>query len=280
MRIQVTVDSTNDLSPELVARYSIVVAPLTVNLGGKLRKDLVDITPEDIYRHVDAGGDLPKTSAVNVEEYRALFAECLRACDAVVHINISGEMSACHQNALLAAEGLPVYPVDSRNLSTGSAHLALAACDMASTGLDAKEIAARLAELAERVDASFLVSRLDYLRKGGRCSAIAALGANILKLRPCIEVRGGKMGVGRKYRGPFVRCLEQYVRDRLEGATDIDLARVFITHSGVPDDTLESVRKVVAEVQPFREILVTRAGCTISSHCGEGTLGVLYVHTK
>lgn len=280
MRIKVTVDSTCDLSPELLARCDISVAPLSVNLGGGMRKDLVDITPEDIYRHVDAGGDLPKTSAVNVTEYRALFEACLREYDAVIHVNISSEMSACYQNAVIASDGLPVYPVDSRSLSTGSALLALSACDMAKDGRDAREIVARLNEMAPRVDASFLVSRLDYLRKGGRCSAIAALGANILKLRPCIEVRAGKMGVGRKYRGPFVRCLEQYIRDRLEGAADIDTTRVFITHSGVPDETAEAVRKVVAEVQPFAEIHITHAGCTVSSHCGEGTLGVLYVHTK
>jgi DegV family protein with EDD domain len=278
MRIRVTVDSTNDLSPELIARYDISVVPLTVNLGGRAHKDLVDITPEDIYRHVDAGGDLPKTSAVNAEEYRAFFEGRLRDCDAIVHINISGEMSVCHQNALIAAEGLPVYPVDSRNLSTGSALLALRACELAREGADAARVASTLSGQAELVDASFLVSRLDYLHKGGRCSAIAALGANILRLRPCIEVRGGKMGVGRKYRGPFIRCLEQYVRDRLEGASDIDLSRIFITHSGVPDETLEAVRAAIKQCQTFGEVLVTRAGCTISSHCGEGTLGVLYMH--
>lgn len=278
MRIKVTVDSTNDLSPELRARYGISVAPLTLSLGGRLYKDLVDVGPEDIYRHVDAGGDLPKTSAVNADEYRAFFEENLRGADALVHINISGEMSACHQNAALAAEGLPVHLVDSRNLSTGSALLALRACELAEGGADAAHIAATLQGQAALVDASFLVSRLDYLRKGGRCSAIAALGANILKLRPCIEVRDGNMGVGRKYRGPFARCLEQYVRDRLAGASDIDKRRVFITHSGVPDETVEAVRAAIKACQPFDEILVTRAGCTISSHCGEGTLGVLYMH--
>ncbi len=278
MRTKVTVDSTNDLSPELLGRYGISVAPLTVNLGGRFYKDLVDVVPADIYRHVDAGGALPKTSAVNVDEYRAFFEENLREVDALVHINISGEMSACHQNAMLAAEGLPVYPVDSRNLSTGSALLALRGCEMAESGKDAAHIAATLSEETRHVDASFLVSRLDYLRKGGRCSAIAALGANILRLRPCIEVRDGNMGVGRKYRGPFARCLEQYVHDRLSGASDIDLRRVFITHSGVPDETVEAVRTAIMKCQPFSEILVTRAGCTISSHCGEGTLGVLYMH--
>lgn len=278
MRIKVTVDSTNDLSPELLARHGISVAPLTVNLGGRLYRDLVDVTPEDIYRHVDAGGDLPKTSAVNVDEYRAFFEDCLRTADAVVHINISSEMSACHQNARLAAEGLSVYPIDSRNLSTGSALLALRACEMAAEGADAAHIAATLARQTALVDASFLVSRLDYLRKGGRCSAVAALGANILKLRPCIEVRDGKMGVGRKYRGPFVRCLEQYVRDRLGGAADIDPRRIFITHSGVPGETVEAVRAAIEASRSFGEILVTRAGCTISSHCGEGTLGILYMH--
>lgn len=278
MKIIVSVDSTNDLSPEIVAKYGIKVVPLAVNVGDKTYRDMVDITPDDIYAHVDGGGDLPKTSAVNMDEYRELFEKWLKEADAVIHINISSEMSSCHQNARLAAEGINAFPVDSRNLSTGSALLTLRACEMAAEGMEPQAIVDELNALVSKVDASFLAGRLDYLHKGGRCSAVAMLGANLLKLRPCIEVHNGAMGVGKKYRGPFVRCLESYVKDRLGGAEDIDTRRIFITHSGVDEKVIEAVRKAVEGCMSFDEILVTRAGCTISSHCGDSTLGILYMH--
>lgn len=278
MKIKITVDSTNDLSPELIEKYDIAVMPLVVNMGDKQYRDMIDIRPDDIYAHVNAGGELPKTSAVNADEYSQMFEKYLNDYDAVIHINISSEMSTCHQSARMAAEGLPVYPVDSRNLSTGSAHLALMACELAAAGEDAAVIADKLRAAADKVDASFLVNRLDYLHKGGRCSAVAVLGANLLKLKPCIEVHDGVMGVAKKYRGNFNRCLEQYVKDRLTADANIDTSRIFITHSGVAQETIDVVRKAVEGCMKFDEIHVTRAGCTISSHCGDGTLGILYMH--
>lgn len=278
MKIKITVDSTNDLSPELVAKYDIGVMPLAVNMGDKLYRDMVDITPDDIYAHVNGGGALPKTSAVNAAEYTEFFQKYLGEYDAVIHINLSGEMSTCHNSARMAAEELPVYVVDSRNLSTGSALLALTACEKAAAGEDAEKIAEDLRAMTDKVDASFVVSRLDYLHKGGRCSTIAMLGANVLKLKPCIEVHDGKMGVAKKYRGQYNRCLESYVKDRLAEADDIDTRRIFITHSGVEQETIDLVRKAVEACKTFDEILITRAGCTISCHCGDGTLGILYMH--
>ena len=278
MKIKVTVDSTNDLSAELIEKYDIAVIPLSVNMGGKLYRDMLDVTPDDIYAHVNAGGALPKTSAVNAAEYSELFEKYLKEYDAIIHINISGEMSTCHNSACMAAEGLPVYPIDSRNLSTGSALLALAACEKAAAGEDAAQIADELRAAVDKVDASFVVSRLDYLYKGGRCSAVAMLGANVLKLKPCIEVHDGKMGVAKKYRGNYNRCLDMYVKDRLMNAGDIDTRRIFITHSGLDQATVDQVRATVEACMHFDEILVTRAGCTISSHCGDGTLGILYMH--
>lgn len=278
MKIKVTVDSTNDLSPELMEKYDITAMPLTVNMGGKQYKDLVDVTPDDIYRHVDAGGDLPKTSAINADEYRARFEELLKDYDAVIHINISSEMSACHQNARLAAEGLPVYPIDSRNLSSGSGHLALIACEKVAEGMDAAAIADYLNNnAAPRLDVSFLLSRLDYMHKGGRCSAVTLLGANVLRLRPCIEVRDGKMGVGKKYRGKIDNCIAQYVRERLQGRDDLRRNRIFITHSGCAPEIVENVKAIIKECGGFDEVLETYAGCTVSSHCGPNTLGVLFV---
>lgn len=278
MKIKVTVDSTNDLTPELIEKYDIAVMPLAVNMGDRLYRDMVDITPDDIYAHVNGGGALPKTSAVNAVEYGEMFEKYLKDYDAIIHINISSEMSTCHNSARMAAEGLPVYPVDSRNLSTGSGLLALMACEKAAAGEDAEKIAEELRAAADRVDASFVVSRLDYLHKGGRCSAIAMLGANVLKLKPCIEVHDGKMGVAKKYRGNYNRCLDMYVKDRLTAEANIDTHRIFITHSGVDQAVVDQVRAAVENCMKFDEILVTRAGCTISSHCGDGTLGILYMH--
>ena len=278
MKIKVTVDSTNDLSQELIEKYDIAVMPLAVNMGDKLYRDMVDITPDDIYAHVNAGSALPKTSAVNAAEYGEMFEKYLKEYDAIIHINISSEMSTCHNSARMAAEGLPVYPIDSRNLSTGSALLALMACEKAAAGEDAEKIAEDLRKAVDKVDASFVVSRLDYLHKGGRCSAIAMLGANVLKLKPCIEVHDGKMGVAKKYRGNYNRCLDMYVKDRLTADANIDTSRIFITHSGVDQATIDQVRAAVEGCMKFDEILIPRAGCTISSHCGDGTLGILYMH--
>lgn len=278
MKIKITVDSTNDLTQELIEKYDIAVMPLAVNMGDRLYRDMIDITPDDIYAHVNGGGALPKTSAVNAAEYSEMFEKYLKDYDAIIHINISSEMSTCHNSARMAAEGLPVYPIDSRNLSTGSALLALMACEKAAAGEDAEKIAEELRAAVDKVDASFVVSRLDYLHKGGRCSAIAMLGANVLKLKPCIEVHDGKMGVAKKYRGNYNRCLDMYVKDRLTADANIDTKRIFITHSGVDQATIDQVRAAVESCMKFDEILVTRAGCTISSHCGDGTLGILYMH--
>lgn len=278
MKIKITVDSTNDLTPEIVEKYDIGVMPLTVNMGDKFYRDMVDITPDDIYAHVNAGGALPKTSAVNAAEYGEMFEKYLKDYDAIIHINLSSEMSTCHNSARMAAEGLPVYPIDSRNLSTGSALLTLMACEKAAAGEDVEKIVEELKAATDKVDASFVVSRLDYLHKGGRCSAIAMLGANVLKLKPCIEVHDGKMGVAKKYRGNYNRCLDMYVKDRLTADANIDTKRIFITHSGVDQAIIDQVRATVESCMKFDEILVTRAGCTISSHCGDGTLGILYMH--
>ena len=246
-------------------------------MGGKEYKDMETIVPDDIYSYVGGGGALPKTSAVNTDEYRRKFEEYLKDHDAVIHICISNEMSSCYASACAAAEGINAFVIDSRNLSSGSGHLALRGCELAAKGMSAEEIAKDLNETAKKVDASFILSRLDYLYKGGRCSAVAMLGANLLKLKPCIEVVNGSMGVGKKYRGTFDRCLALYVKDRLTTGPKIDPHRIFITHSGVEDRQIELVRGEIAKYMDFDEVLVTRAGCTITSHCGNGTLGILFI---
>ena len=278
MRYKITADSTCDLSSELIERYNITILPLYVQLGGKTYRDGVDIQPDDIYAHVAAGGDLATTAAVNLSDYVRAFTELSAQNDFVIHVNISADFSCSHQNAKLAAANMPnVYVVDSRNLSTGHGHVVLEAARLAAEGLAPEEIVRRLEELTARVDASFILEHLEYMKKGGRCSAVALLGANLLKLRPCIEVANGKMGVAKKYRGTFAKCLETYIADRLKGRTDLDPRMIFITHSGVPDEIIALAQQAIAKYQTFEELCVTRAGCTVSSHCGPGTIGILFI---
>lgn len=283
MNIKISADSTCDLSPDLIAHYNIGISPLYIVRDGESLVDGVDITPDEIYAHVEAGGSMCSTAAVSVYDYEEFFRRELESADAVVHFHISGDMSACYQNACIAAEEVGnVYPVDARNLSTGIGLLVLEAAELARKGeLTAQEIQQRMNQRRELLDVSFVVEQLGYLRKGGRCSSVAALGANMLSLRPCIQVKDGKMGVGKKYRGAYQKCLLQYVKERLEGRDDIDTHRIFITESGgfTPEEVAE-VAEAVRSYQPFEEVLHTRAGCTVSSHCGPRTLGILYFHTK
>ena len=277
-QITISSDSTCDLSQGLVNRYNIHILPMGVTLGDKMYRDGIDITPDQIYAHHEKTGQLPKTSAINIAESADFFAELTKDGSAVIHFTISSSMSATYNNARIAAEDFEdVYVVDAKNLSTGSGLLVLAAAEMAQEGMEAKEIAKKVSELADCVDASFVVDNLEYLAKGGRCSAVAAFGANLLQLKPCISVKNGAMGVGKKYRGKFEKTLLSYVADRLADAEDICLDRVFVTHAGCDADIVESVVNAVKGTLPFKEVLVTRAGCTVSSHCGANTLGVLFI---
>lgn len=277
-QIVISSDSTCDLSQELIDRYQIKIIPMGVSLGDDLYRDGFDITPDDIYAHHAKTGQLPKTSAINMAESAEYFAELTKDGSAVIHFTISSSLSATYNNARVAAEDFEdVHVVDSKNLSTGNGLLVIAAAEMAKQGLEAKEIAEKVRELADCVDASFVVDNLEYLAKGGRCSAVAAFGANLLQLKPCINVKNGAMGVGKKYRGKFEKVLIGYVAERLADKDNIDLDRVFVTHAGCDPQVVESVVTAVKNTLPFKEVFVTRAGCTISSHCGANTLGVLFV---
>lgn len=277
-QIIISSDSTCDLSRELIDRYNIRILPMGVTLGDNSYRDGVDITPDDLYAYVEKTGQLPKTSAINMAENADYFEELTRDGSAVIHFTISASMSATYNNARMAAEDFEdIYVVDAKNLSTGSGLLVLAAAEMAQQGLEAKEIAQKVSELADYVDASFVVDNLEYLAKGGRCSAVAAFGANLLQLKPCISVKNGAMGVSKKYRGKFEKVLPTYVAEKLANGDDIDLERVFVTHAGCDPQLVESIVELVKNTLPFKEVLVTRAGCTVSSHCGANTLGVLFV---
>lgn len=276
-RIKITCDSTCDLTPELYEKYNVEVIPLGIILGDELYYDSVNVTVQELFDYADSAGKLPKTSAVSVGTYTDVFSKYVNDGYSVIHINISSEFSACYQNACMAAEEVGnVYPIDSRNLSSGSGHLVIEAAKMAAKGVSAPEIAERLNEMKERLDVSFVVQTLEYLKMGGRCSSVAALGANILQLRPEIIVTEGKMSVAKKYRGSVSKSLHDYVYEKLSGRDDLVLDRIFVTHSPMDKEIVDEMIALVKELQPFREVIETEAGCTISSHCGPRCLGVLF----
>lgn len=278
MRIKVTSDSTCDLSAELVEKYNITLVPLLVEMGGKSYRDGVDIVPADIFAHVAAGGGLCSTAAVNMVTYHEIFEPLSHEYDAVIHVNIGSGFSSCYQNACLAAQDLPnVYVIDSRNLSTGQGLIVLEACERAQNCEDAAALAEELCKLTARVEASFVLHRLDYMVKGGRCSMVTALGANLLKLRPCIEVKDGKMAVVKKYRGTYDKCLRDYIRDRLADRDDVEKDKLFFTYTPVEEKAMAEARKALKTYSQFDRVFETTAGCTVSCHCGPDTLGVLFI---
>ncbi len=281
MKIKISADSTCDLSPALIAQYGIDITPLYIVRGEETLRDGLDIVPEEIYDYVRKTGQLCHTAAVNVSDYITFFRAQLEEYDAVIHFTISSDMSGCYQNACIAAKDFPgkVFPVDSRNLSTGIGHLVLDAADMAADGkLTAQEIVDVLNEKKAKLDVSFVLDTLEFLKAGGRCSAVAAFGANLLGLKPSIEVKDGGMGVGKKYRGNINKCYVQYIRDRLSNRDDIDTKRIFITDSGLSEAVRAELEEVVRSCQPFEEVHHTQAGCTVSQHCGPGCMGILYYH--
>ncbi len=277
-KIVITSDSTTDLGDELRAKYNVGILPLGVTLGTKVYRDGVDINPDQVYEHHSKTGELPKTNAANVDECIEFFKKYTADGATLIHFTLSSEMSSTYQNACIAAEEVGnVYIINTKNLSTGGGLLVVAAGEMINEGLSAEVIVEKINALVPCVDASFVIDSLEYLHKGGRCSAVAMLGANLLKLKPCIEVKDGKMDVGKKYRGKYDVVLKQYVAERLQNAEDIDLSRVFVTHAGCDPQIVEDVVAQVRSALPFKELHITRASCTISSHCGRNTLGVLFV---
>ena len=278
MNIKILSDSTCDLPLEVLEKYNITMIPLSVIKDGEQFTDGVNITPAEIFAHVAAGGSLCSTAAINIGEYAEWFGKYAPDYDGVIHINISSEFSCSHQNACLAAEEFDnVRAVDSRNLSTGQGLVVLKACELAKECNNLDELVEKLQTFTDKVEASFLLDRLEYMVKGGRCSAAAALGSNILNLKPCIEVKNGKMAVVKKYRGNYAKCLASYVKDRLSGRDDLDKATLFVTRTPVTEECLNAVKEAVASYNDFETTYWNEAGCTVSCHCGPGTLGVLFV---
>ncbi len=277
--VKIFSDSTCDLSKELLDRYEIGIIPLFVRLGDVEFLDGVNITPEALYKWSDEHNDTPKTAAPSIEDVAKIFNP--DSTDEYIVFTISSSMSACFNNVRLAAESLEiedrVHIIDSANLSTGIGLLVIRAAELAKEGKTASEIADEIESLKDKVRASFVIDTLVYLHRGGRCSGLAALFGTALKLHPRIAVSGGAMHPEKKYRGNSHKYVMDYVKDMESDLKNARKDRVFITHSGCDKEIVDSVRDYLTGLDHFDEILETRAGSVISSHCGPGTLGVLFI---
>lgn len=277
MKIAISAESTIDMPKELLAEYGIKTIPFTVILGAEELRD-GDFPVSQIIDYVDKTKTLPKTSAINRAQYEEYFAELRKEYDAVIHVSLSSEISsACSNAKAVAAETDGVYVIDSKSLSTGIGLIAIYASKLAKKGIAPEEIVAKCEERVPHVQASFVLARLDYLYKGGRCSALQLFGSNVLKLRLQILVKDGKMGPAGKYRGNMDACIDKYVTDTLNQFTNPDLSEVFITSTTATDAQNALVKKKLEE-HGFKHIMITHAGGTITSHCGENTLGILFIN--
>lgn len=279
--VKIISDSTCDLSKELLDKYDISILPLHILLGEKEYEDGLDITIEEIYEWSEAHKETPKTSAASIERTIELFEPYVKKGDEIVCFSISGTMSASGNVMRMAAEELAaedsIHVIDSKNLSTGIGLLVVEAAAMAKEGRTADEIVHKMDELIPRVRASFVVDTLVYLHRGGRCSGLAAMAGGALKLHPRIQVVDGVMQSAKKYRGSMDKVILSYVKDMEEDLKAAEGTRVFITHSGCSGEIVEQVRQYLKDLDVFSEIWETRAGGVVSSHCGPGTLGVLFI---
>lgn len=280
MKIKISADSTCDLSQEIIDKYGIPTMPLHVTLGDKDCLDGLTINPQDIYDFYATTKKLPKTGARSAEDYFEFFQGILNeGYDAIVHFTISADMSASFANAEIAARNFnQVYVIDSRQLSTGIGLLVLDACDMVQAGMSAKDIAERANSRTAATKSSFIVDTLEFLYKGGRCSSLAYLGANLLQIKPCLEVKNGLIGVESKPMGRYRRCVAKYCEQIRKGMTNPDAKRCFVTHTKMDEGIAEEVIATVKSWGIFDEILETTAGCTVTTHCGANTIGILYIN--
>ena len=277
MKIGISAESTIDLPQELLDKYDIKTTPFGINFNDKLVDDRFGIS-EEIFKFVDETKKLPKTSAIPPEQYKEHFESLRKTYDAIIHFSISSNMSSAYSNACLASQELDnVYVIDSRNLSTGIALLAIYASEQVNEGMEVDAIVKNCIDKVKKVQTSFVIEKLNYLHKGGRCSAITLLGANILKIKPQIVVNNGKMGVGKKYVGSLSKVVSKYCDDLLAEYPNADLKRVFITHSS-PMPEIEKVLEDKLKAFGFKTVYNTYAGGTISSHCGPNCIGVLFVN--
>lgn len=280
-KIIITSDSTTDLSPALRERYGVQLMPLGINLNDKEYTDGIDIDPEMIYENYRRNKTLPKTAAPNLEDCSAFFRRFTEQGFSVVHFTISSEMSSTYQNSVIAAQDFDdVHVVDTQNLSTGGGLLVIRAAELAQKGLSAGEIARDCRALAPFVDASFVIDSLEFLHKGGRCSTVAALGANILRLRPEIVIEDGGMHVGKKFRGPYNKCVYDYIDDRLSRLPELETDLVYVNHTIQNPEFLEELLAYVREKTGCKQLIETPASAAISTHCGPNTFGFFFVRKE
>lgn len=276
-KVIITAESTCDLTADILQGLNIPIIPMYVNIEEVSYKDGVNIQPDVIFTTFETKGILAKTSAIPVYDYKLFFEKYIEQNYEIVHISLGSKFSSTYQGAVNASNMLEhVRVVDSGNLSTGYGHTVMLAAEMARDGKSPEEILTGLSHFIPKVKASFVIDTLNYLHKGGRCSSVAALGANLLQLKPCIEVVDGEMKVAKKYRGNLERTLKSYIDDKLADLNKIHPKRIFITHSSCSDEMVEMVKNAIEQKEYFQEIIVTKAGCTISCHCGPNTLGILY----
>lgn len=278
MKIKISAESTVDLTKELLDEYEISTIPFQVTLDSDIYFD-GEISPSEIIDFANNTKILPKTSAINEYTYTEYFENLLKDNDFVIHFSLSSELSCTCSNAIRASQNFDgkVIVIDSKSLSTGIALLVLTAVKLARQGLFVSEIVERVEKRIPFVNASFELKRLDFLYKGGRCSALAYFGANLLKIHPQIIVKDGKMISGKKYRGSFAKVVESYCIDTLETFSNPDLSQAFVTYTTADDEIVDSVVKKL-KARGFERVDITHAGGTVTSHCGENCLGVLYVN--
>lgn len=278
MKIAITAESTIDLTKELLDKFDIKIIPFQVILGDVQYKDGEEVSPSDIFKFVEEKKVLPKTSAINKEQYYNFFNEVKKDYDGIIHFSLSSGLSSSCQNAMDAAHSLEnVYVVDTLSLSTGIALLAIYARKLADQDLELKEVYNKVVERIPNLQASFIIEKLNYLHKGGRCSALALLGANIMRIRPQIWLKDGKMSVHKKYVGKIEKVIENYCNDALNEFNNPDLDVAFVTYTTATEGMIENAKKALKE-KGFKNIYETVAGATVTSHCGEHTLGILYLN--
>ncbi len=281
MKIKITADSTCDLSAELLQKWDISLMPMHILMGEESYLDGVTVHPADVFAHVNAGGKMPKSAAANLVEYTEFFAPFAQEYEAVIHISVGSKFSSCCQNARLAAQEFEnVYVVDSENICTGQGYLVLRAAKFAADGLPPRNIQMRLQSLAKRVELSFVLDRLDYMAKSGRCSGVLAFGANILGIKPALEVINGELKVVKKYRGSLPICVGKYITERLADREDIEDGLVFVSSCQPKPGCMDAVKAGLQKYGHFRECYETDIGTTIGGYSGPGTIGIVFARKE
>ncbi len=276
--IKLTTDSTCDLNDEILRKYDIDLIPVHIVIDEQVYSDNVDIYPRDVFRFVEEENKTCRTAAINVYEYHQFFEPLAKKYETVIHVALGSGFSSCYQNASLASRGFDnVHIIDSANLSTGSGFLVYLLAKLIEDNASQEVIIKTAEDVVKKINGSFVIDTLDYLYKGGRCSGLEMVGTKMLKIKPTIEVFNGKMRVAGKSRGSFERCVKNYITDRLKNIDNIDQKTIFITNAESSDELVEYVTNQIKNDYHFEEIIVCKAGCTISAHCGPTTLGIFFL---